>query len=106
MIFALLAIPFRSYSQPLIIMSVIPFGFVGAVAGHLMMGMDLSLLSFFGLVALTGVVVNDSLIMIDLINRERQGRNHPRRRHPGSRQTPLPADHPDHPDHLPRPCHR
>ncbi len=71
-IFALLAIPFRSYSQPLIIMSVIPFGFVGAVAGHLMMGMDLSLLSFFGLVALTGVVVNDSLIMIDLINRERK----------------------------------
>jgi multidrug efflux pump subunit AcrB len=71
-IFALLAIPFRSYSQPLIVMSVIPFGFVGAVAGHLLMGLDLSLLSFFGMVALTGVVVNDSLIMIDLINRERR----------------------------------
>ncbi|MEM8962620.1 MAG: efflux RND transporter permease subunit [Acidobacteriota bacterium] len=71
-IFALLAIPFRSYTQPLIVMSVIPFGFVGAVAGHLMMGYDMSLLSFFGIVALTGVVVNDSLIMIDLINRERR----------------------------------
>ncbi|MEM8930603.1 MAG: efflux RND transporter permease subunit [Acidobacteriota bacterium] len=71
-IFALLAIPFRSYTQPLIVMSVIPFGFVGAVAGHLLMGMDMSLLSFFGIVALTGVVVNDSLIMIDLINRERR----------------------------------
>jgi multidrug efflux pump subunit AcrB len=71
-IFALLAIPFRSYSQPLIIMSVIPFGFVGAVAGHLVMGLELSLLSFFGMVALTGVVVNDSLILVDLVNRERR----------------------------------
>ena len=71
-IFALLAIPFRSYSQPLIVMSIIPFGFVGAVAGHLLMGQSLSLLSFFGIVALTGVVVNDSLILIDLINRERR----------------------------------
>ena len=72
MIFALLAIPFRSYSQPLIVMSAIPFGFVGAVAGHYLMGMNLSMLSFFGMVALTGVVVNDSLIMVDLINRERR----------------------------------
>ena len=71
-IFALLAIPFRSYTQPLIVMSVIPFGFVGAVAGHLLMGVTLTILSFFGIVALTGVVVNDSLIMIDLINRERR----------------------------------
>ncbi|MEM6792911.1 MAG: efflux RND transporter permease subunit [Acidobacteriota bacterium] len=71
-IFGLLAIPFRSYSQPLIVMSVIPFGFVGAVIGHLLMGQNMSLLSFFGVVALTGVVVNDSLIMIDLINRERR----------------------------------
>ncbi len=70
--FALLAIPFRSYTQPLVVMSVIPFGFVGAVAGHWIMGQKLSLLSFFGIVALTGVVVNDSLIMIDLINRERR----------------------------------
>ncbi|MEO1366633.1 MAG: efflux RND transporter permease subunit, partial [Acidobacteriota bacterium] len=71
-IFGLLAIPFRSYTQPLIVMSVIPFGFVGAVAGHVLMGMNMSLLSFFGIVALTGVVVNDSLIMIDLVNRERR----------------------------------
>ncbi len=70
-IFALLAIPFRSYAQPLIIMSAIPFGLIGAVGGHLLMGLDLTLLSLFGMVALTGVVVNDSLIMIDLINRER-----------------------------------
>ncbi len=70
-IFALLAIPFRSYAQPLIIMSAIPFGLVGAVAGHLLMGLDLTMLSMFGMVALTGVVVNDSLILIDLINRMR-----------------------------------
>jgi multidrug efflux pump subunit AcrB len=72
LIFTLLAIPFRSYSQPLIIMSVIPFGFVGAIAGHLLMGMNLSMLSFFGMVALTGIVVNDSLILIDQINRMRR----------------------------------
>ncbi len=72
-IFALLAIPFRSYLQPLIVMSAIPFGLVGAVIGHVIMGYDLSLLSVFGMVALTGVVVNDSLIMVDLINRERAG---------------------------------
>jgi len=70
-IFALLAIPLRSYIQPLIIMTAIPFGIVGAVVGHLIMGLDLSMLSGMGLVALTGVVVNDSLIMVDLINRER-----------------------------------
>jgi multidrug efflux pump subunit AcrB len=72
-IFALLAIPFRSYSQPLIIMSAIPFGLIGAVMGHIVMGLNLSMLSLFGMVALTGVVVNDSLIMVDLINRQREG---------------------------------
>jgi multidrug efflux pump subunit AcrB len=70
-IFALLAIPFRSYSQPLIIMSAIPFGLIGAVMGHIVMGLNLTLLSMFGMVALSGVVVNDSLIMVDLINRQR-----------------------------------
>jgi multidrug efflux pump subunit AcrB len=70
-IFALLAIPFKSYAQPLIIMSAIPFGLVGAVFGHMIMGLDLTMLSMFGMVALTGVVVNDSLILIDLINRRR-----------------------------------
>ena len=70
-IFGLLAIQFKSYIQPAIIMSAIPFGLVGAVIGHLIMGFDLSILSVFGIVALTGIVVNDSLIMVDLINRER-----------------------------------
>ena len=70
-IFALLAIPFKSYTQPLIIMSAIPFGLVGAVFGHMLMGLDMTMLSLFGMVALTGVVVNDSLILIDLINRRR-----------------------------------
>jgi multidrug efflux pump subunit AcrB len=72
-IFALLAIPFRSYSQPLIIMAAIPFGMVGAIAGHLLMGYQLSILSLFGLVALSGVVVNDSLLLIDRINTNVRG---------------------------------
>ncbi|MHC5172619.1 MAG: efflux RND transporter permease subunit, partial [Planctomycetota bacterium] len=70
-IFGLLAVQFRSYMQPAIIMSAIPFGLVGALVGHVVMGFQLSILSVFGIVALTGIVVNDSLIMIDLINRER-----------------------------------
>ena len=70
-IFGLLAVQFRSYIQPVIIMSAIPFGLVGAVIGHILMGFGLSILSIFGIVALTGIVVNDSLIMVDLINRER-----------------------------------
>jgi len=70
MIFALLAIPLRSYVQPLIIMSAIPFGLVGAVWGHIFVGLDVTMMSMFGLVALTGVVVNDSLIMVDFINRK------------------------------------
>lgn len=71
-IYALLAIPFRSYAQPLLIMTAIPFGIVGAIAGHLLMGYDLSIMSMFGIVALSGVVVNDSLLLIDKINRDRQ----------------------------------
>jgi multidrug efflux pump subunit AcrB len=71
-IFALLAIPFRSYSQPLLIMIAIPFGIVGAVIGHLIMGFNLSMLSMFGIVALSGVVVNDSLLLIDRINSNRR----------------------------------
>ena len=70
-IYGLLAVQFRSYTQPAIVMSAIPFGLVGATLGHLLLGFNLSLLSMFGLVALSGVVVNDSLIMIDLINRLR-----------------------------------
>ena len=71
MIFALLAVPLRSYVQPLIVMGAIPFGLIGAIWGHIVMGLDVTLISMFGLVALTGVVVNDSLIMVDFINRRR-----------------------------------
>jgi len=70
-IYVVLAIPFRSYIQPAIVMFSIPFGVVGAVFGHLIMGYSLSILSMFGMVALSGVVVNDALILIDLINRTR-----------------------------------
>ncbi len=72
-IFALLAVPFRSYIQPAIIMAVIPFGFVGAIVGHIVMDYSLSIMSVMGLVALSGVVVNDSLVLIDAVNRERRG---------------------------------
>jgi len=67
-IFALLAIVFRSYSQPFLIMVAIPFGIIGALLGHLIMGYNLSILSLFGIVALSGVVVNDSLLLIDRTN--------------------------------------
>ncbi len=70
-IYFLLAVPFRSYSQPLVVMVAIPFGMVGAVLGHLLMGYDLSLMSMMGIVALSGVVVNDSLVLIDYANRRR-----------------------------------
>ena len=74
-IYALLAIPFRSFVQPLVVMAAIPFGLVGAIAGHLIMGHNLSLLSMFGIVGLAGVVVNDSLVLIDATNRlRRQGK--------------------------------
>jgi multidrug efflux pump subunit AcrB len=71
-IYALLAIPFRSYTQPLIVMSAIPFGLIGAVLGHIVMGMDLTILSMFGIVALSGVVVNDNLVLVVYINRKRE----------------------------------
>ena len=70
-IFAMLAIPLKSYLQPIIIMSAIPFGIVGAVLGHVVMGYDLSLMSFMGIVALAGVVVNDSLVLICSTNDRR-----------------------------------
>ncbi len=73
-IYALLAIPFKSFTQPFIVMAAIPFGLIGAVLGHLIMGFDLSLLSLFGIVGLAGVVVNDSLVLIHATNRlRRQG---------------------------------
>ena len=70
--YALLAIPLRSYLQPLIIMSGIPFGAVGAIVGHLMMGWSLALPSILGMIALSGVVVNSSLVLVDYINRQRR----------------------------------
>lgn len=71
LIYGLLAIPFKSFTQPLIVMSVIPFGFVGAVLGHMIYGYNLSLMSMFGLVALAGVVVNGALVLIDCMNQLR-----------------------------------
>jgi len=70
-IYSLLAIPLRSYSQPLIIMAVIPFGLIGAMVGHVIMGLDFSVISLFGVVALSGVVVNSSLVLVDGVNRRR-----------------------------------
>jgi multidrug efflux pump subunit AcrB len=70
-IYALLAIPLKSYIQPLIVMIVIPFGLIGAIGGHIIMGQPMSILSVLGFVALAGVVVNDSLVLVDFINQER-----------------------------------
>lgn len=67
--YALLTMQFRSYLQPAIIMAIIPFGMIGAVFGHGILGIELTLFSFFGLVALTGVVVNDSIVLVDFMNR-------------------------------------
>jgi multidrug efflux pump subunit AcrB len=71
-IFSLLAIPLKSYSQAVMIMVVIPFGVIGAVMGHLFLGMDLSALSVMGILAASGVVVNDSLVMVDYVNNSRK----------------------------------
>jgi multidrug efflux pump subunit AcrB len=71
-IYAMLAIPLNSYIQPMVIMLAIPFGLVGAVIGHIIMGYSLSVLSLFGIVALSGVVVNDSLVLIHFANRRRK----------------------------------
>lgn len=68
LIYALLAIPLKSYSEPLVIMFAIPFGIIGAIIGHLIVGIDMSILSFFGLLALSGVVVNDSLVLTSRFN--------------------------------------
>ncbi|MBW1895992.1 MAG: efflux RND transporter permease subunit, partial [Deltaproteobacteria bacterium] len=72
LIYALLAIPFKSFTQPLVVMGAIPFGMVGAMAGHLIMGLNLSLLSLFGIVGLAGVAVNDSLLLVHAANRIRK----------------------------------
>lgn len=71
-IYALLAIPFKSYVQPLLVMSVIPFGIIGALVGHWLLGLSLTMMSLLGLLALSGVVVNDSLVLVDYINKKRK----------------------------------
>jgi len=71
-IYVLMAIPLKSYIQPLIVMSVIPFGIVGAVMGHIIMDMELSIMSMCGIIALSGVVVNDSLVLVEYVNRHRK----------------------------------
>ena len=71
-VYILLAVPLKSYSQPLIIMSVIPFGLTGAIWGHFFFGLDISMMSTFGLIAAAGVVINDSLVMTDYVNQKRQ----------------------------------
>jgi multidrug efflux pump subunit AcrB len=70
-IYALLAIPFRSYSQPLIVMVSIPFGVIGAILGHLLMGYSMTMIGIIGILALSGVVVNDALVLIDFANSRR-----------------------------------
>ncbi len=73
LIYVLMAIPLKSYWQPLLILAIVPFGFVGAALGHLIMDLKLSILSFFGMLALTGVVINDSLVMMTRYNQAREG---------------------------------
>ncbi|NOH35975.1 efflux RND transporter permease subunit [Vibrio chagasii] len=74
MLYILLAVPLKSYWQPMIIMAVIPFGFAGAIFGHYLMDLPISILSMFGMMAMTGIVINDSLVLITRFNAEyRQG---------------------------------
>jgi multidrug efflux pump subunit AcrB len=68
-VFVVLTVEFRSYFQPLLILAIIPFGLIGAVWGHAIMGLNISLMSMCGIVALTGVVINDSIVLVDFINR-------------------------------------
>ena len=71
-IYALLAVPLRSYAQPIMVMLVIPFGVVGAILGHVIMGMNLSIMSYMGMLALSGVVINDSLVLVHYVNKHRK----------------------------------
>ena len=72
LIYVLMAVPLKSYWQPFVILAIVPFGFVGAALGHMIMDIPLSVLSFFGMLALTGVVVNDSLVLIIRYNQARE----------------------------------
>ncbi|MEM7282927.1 MAG: efflux RND transporter permease subunit [Pseudomonadota bacterium] len=75
-IYCLLALPLKSYTQPIIVMSVIPFGLIGATLGHWVMGFHLSIMSILGLMALIGVVVNDSLVLVDFVNKKHRDGGH------------------------------
>ena len=77
--FVLLSFEFKSYLQPLLILAIIPFGMIGAVIGHMILGMPLTIFSLFGIVALTGIVINDSIVLVDFINHRRRD-GHDRRR--------------------------
>ena len=103
LVYVLLAVVFRSFIQPAIIMTAIPFGIVGAVLGHLLMGYSLSLISFFGIVALSGVVVNDALVLIDLANRKQLEGHNSYSRYCQCSGLPLSPHHPDNHDNLFRP---
>ncbi len=76
LIYILMAVPLKSYWQPIVILAIVPFGFVAAAVGHVIMGVSLSLLSFFGMLALTGVIVNDSLVLITRYNQAREAGEH------------------------------
>ena len=77
-LYLLLAIPFRSYLQPLLVMAAIPFGLIGAIIGHQLMGYGLSVISLLGMLALSGIVINDALVLIDNANRRRRAGDDPR----------------------------
>ncbi len=102
-IYFLLAIPFRSYLQPMVVMIAIPFGIIGAVFGHMIMDYHLSLMSMMGMVALSGVVVNDSLVLVDYANKQQRKRNNPTAGNKRSGNPPFSASTAHHPDHLRRP---
>ena len=72
LIYALLAIPLSSWTQPFVIMAAVPFGLAGAIFGHVVMGVEFSITSFFGMVPLVGIVVNDALVLLDFINQSRR----------------------------------
>ena len=76
-IYCMLALPLKSYIQPVIVMSVIPFGIIGAIIGHWIMGVTLTILSVLGLMALIGVVINDSLVLVDFINQRHRNAGEP-----------------------------
>ena len=101
MIFALLAIPLHSYSKPFIIMAIIPFGLIGVILGHLILGISMSAASFMGFFGLSGVVVNDSLVMIDFIEQRQKRRRIPANGDHRWGQGAVPSHHADVGHHVP-----